>query len=107
MCLAEFTFIDRFENILLTGSIGIGKNYVASAIGHQACIKGYRVFYASTPKLFAKLAMAKANGSYIKKIAKLERTQLLILDDFTIPPFMLRAGLPCWRSSRTGTVRPR
>jgi DNA replication protein DnaC len=39
MCLAEFTFIDRFENILLTGSIGIGKNYVVSAIGHQACIK--------------------------------------------------------------------
>lgn len=69
------------------GSTGIGKSYVASAIGHQACIQGYRVFYASTPKLFAKLKMAMADGSYIKEIAKLERTQLLILDDFGIQPF--------------------
>jgi DNA replication protein DnaC len=43
-------------------------------------------FYAGTPKL-AKLKMAKADGSYIKELAKLERTQLLILDDFGIQPF--------------------
>jgi DNA replication protein DnaC len=85
--LAECTFIERNENLLITGSTGIGKSYVASAIGHQACILGYRVFYASTPKLFAKLKMAKADGSYIKEIAKIERQQLLILDDFGIQPF--------------------
>lgn len=87
MRLAECTFIERNENLLITGSTGIGKSYVASAIGHQACILGYRVFYASTPKLFAKLKMAKADGSYIKEIAKIERQQLLILDDFGIQPF--------------------
>ena len=87
MRLADCTFIDRFENLLITGSTGIGKSYVASAIGYQACMLGYRVFYASTPKLFAKLKMAKADGSYIKELAKLERTQLLILDDFGIQPF--------------------
>ena len=87
MRLADCTFIDRNENILVTGSTGIGKSYVASAIGYQACMLGYRVFYASTTKLFAKLKMAKADGSYIKELAKLERTQLLILDDFGIQPF--------------------
>ena len=85
--LADCTFIDRYENLLITGSTGIGKSYVASAIGHQACILGYKVLYASTPKLFAKLKMAKADGSYIKETAKIERQELLILDDFGIQPF--------------------
>ena len=87
MRLADCTFIDRYENLLITGSTGIGKSYVASAIGHQACILGYKVLYASTPKLFAKLKMAKADGSYIKETAKLERQELLIFDDFGIQPF--------------------
>lgn len=87
MRLAECSFISRNENLLITGSTGIGKSYVASAIGHQACIMGYRVMYASTPKLFAKLKMAKADGSYIKEITRIERQQLLILDDFGIQPF--------------------
>ena len=87
MRLAECGFIGRCENLLITGSTGIGKSYLASAIGHQACILGYRVLYASTPKLFAKLKMAKADGSYIREVAKIERQQLLILDDFGIQPF--------------------
>ena len=87
MRLAECSFIERNENLLITGSTGIGKSYVASAIGHQACFSGYRVLYASTPKLFAKLKMAKADGSYSKEILKIERQQLLILDDFGIQPF--------------------
>jgi DNA replication protein DnaC len=87
MRLADCTFIDRYENLLITGSTGIGKSYIASAIGHQACILGYKVLYASTPKLFAKLKMAKADGSYIKETAKIERQELLIFDDFGIQPF--------------------
>ncbi|WP_343561542.1 IS21-like element helper ATPase IstB [Sphingobacterium sp.] len=85
--LADCTFVQRNENLLITGSTGIGKSYIATALGYQACIQGYRVLYASTPKLFAKLKMAKADGTYIKEIAKLERQQLLILDDFAIQPF--------------------
>ena len=87
MRLADCTFIDRFENLLITGSTGIGKSYLATAIGYQACMLGYRVLYASTPKLFARLKMAKADGAYIKEIAKIEKQQLLILDDFGIQPF--------------------
>ncbi|MDQ3142834.1 MAG: IS21-like element helper ATPase IstB [Bacteroidota bacterium] len=84
--LAECTFIDKTENVLITGSTGIGKSYLASALGQQACSMGYRVIYMSAPKLFAKLKMAKADGSYISEIAKIERQHLLILDDFGIQP---------------------
>jgi DNA replication protein DnaC len=87
MRLADCTFIERNENLLITGSTGIGKSYIASAIGYQACTLGYRVFYASTPKLFSKLKMAKADGSYLKEVVRIERQQLLILDDFGIQPF--------------------
>src|SRR5436190_23900783 len=80
MRFTECTFIDKCENILITGSTGIGKSYIASALGHHACSMGYKVVYYSTPKLFAKLKMSKAEGSYIKEIAKIERQQLLILD---------------------------
>lgn len=85
--LAECTFIDRFENVLITGSTGIGKSYIATALGYQACTLGYRVLYASVPKLFAKLKMAKADGSYLKELARIERQQVLILDDFGLQPF--------------------
>jgi len=87
MRFAECAFIDKHENILITGSTGIGKSYIASALGHQACNKGYKVNYHNTAKLLGKLKMAKADGSYLKEIAKLERQNLLILDDFGIQPF--------------------
>lgn len=86
MRLAECSFIDKMENVLITGSTGIGKSYLASALGQQACSLGYRVMYTSSPKLFAKLKMAKADGSYINEIARIERQHLLILDDFGIQP---------------------
>mgnify|MGYP006267280131 CR=1 FL=1 len=87
MRLAECTFIDNHENVLITGSTGIGKSYIASALGHHACSLGYKSIYHNVPKLFAKLKMAKADGSYLKEIAKIERQDLLILDDFGIQPF--------------------
>jgi DNA replication protein DnaC len=87
MRYAECNFIDKNENIFITGSTGIGKSYIASTLGHQACIKGYKVLYLNTEKLMAKLKMAKADGSYIKEIARIERQDLLILDDFGIQPY--------------------
>lgn len=86
MRFAGCQFISKHENILITGSTGIGKSYIASALGHQACSLGYRVVYHNTAKLFGKLKMAKADGSYIKEVAKIERQHLLILDDFGIQP---------------------
>jgi DNA replication protein DnaC len=84
---ADCSFINKFENILITGSTGIGKSFIGTAIGHQACCLGYRVIYHSTPKLISKLKIAKADGSYIKEMAKIEKQNLLILDDFALQPF--------------------
>ncbi len=86
MRLADCSFIDKAESVLITGSTGIGKSYIASALGYHACSKGYRVVYHNVPKLFSKLKMSKADGSYLKEIARIERQHLLILDDFGLQP---------------------
>ena len=85
--LADGEFINRNENVLITGSTGTGKSFLASAIGHQACQLGFKVLYANATRLFAQLKMAKADGSSIKELMKIERQDLLILDDFGIQPF--------------------
>jgi DNA replication protein DnaC len=87
MRLGDCSFISRSENIIIIGSTGIGKSYIASAIGNQACTIGYKVLYANTYKLLSRLKMAKADGSYIKEIARIEKQDLLILDDFGLQPF--------------------
>jgi len=84
--LAECDFINKSENVLISGSTGAGKSYIATALGYQACIEGYRVLYFNTTKLFSKLKMAKADGSYLKELAKIARHQLIILDDFGLQP---------------------
>ena len=84
--LADCEFIKNKENIIITGSTGIGKSFLASALGHQACALGYRVLYQHSTKLFARMKIAKADGSYIKELAKIERQQLLLIDDFGIQP---------------------
>ncbi len=83
---ADCSFIEKNENMIITGSTGIGKSYIASALGHQACILGYRVLYANTTKLFARMKMAKSDNSYMKELAKIERQHLFILDDFGLQP---------------------
>ena len=84
--LAECDFINKNENVLISGSTGAGKSYIATALGYQACIEGYRVLYFNTTKLFSILKMAKADGSYLKELAKMARHQLIILDDFGLQP---------------------
>ncbi len=83
---ADCSYVKENENILITGSTGIGKSYIATALGYQACMLGYKVMYANTNKLFSRLKMAKANGIYVKEMAKIERQDLLILDDFGLQP---------------------
>ncbi len=82
MRLAGCEFVEKNENILITGSTGVGKSYLGTALGYQACIEGFKVNYFNTSKLFAKLKMAKADGSYLRELAKIQRQDVIILDDF-------------------------
>jgi len=84
--LADCSFIQKKQNILITGPTGVGKSYMASALGHQACIQGYKTLYFNTQKLFPQLNMFKADGSYLKQMSKIEKHDLLILDDFGLQP---------------------
>jgi len=89
--LADGEFINKKENVLITGSTGTGKSFLASAIGHQACQLGYKVLYMNTTRLLSQLKMAKADGSAIREMMKIEKQDLLILDDFGIQPYDLQS----------------
>jgi DNA replication protein DnaC len=84
--LSDGSFLEKKENILITGATGVGKSYLSSALGHQACQLGYRTLYFNTQKLFTRLKMLKADGSYVREISRIEKYDLLILDDFGLVP---------------------
>lgn len=85
--LGTLDFIKRKENIILTGASGVGKSYLAQALGHQACLMGHQTIYANTARLFNKLKLCKMDGTYPKELKKLMKTDLLILDDFGLQAF--------------------
>lgn len=86
MRLCDCSFIDRSENVIITGPAGVGKSWLATALGHQACMMGKKVRYFGVSKLFTTLKMSKADQSYLKETSRLEKQDLLILDDFGLHP---------------------
>ncbi len=84
--LSSCDWITKSQNLIITGSTGSGKSWIASALGHLGCQKGYKVLYKNCIKLFDELKIAKADGSYYKEMGKIEKTNLLILDDFGLKP---------------------
>lgn len=70
------------RNCLITGPTGIGKSYIACALGHQACRQGHRVLYYHAPRLFRDLLAANLDGTLTKFIRKIGRLDLLIVDDW-------------------------
>ena len=85
--LGTLDFMARKENIILTGASGTGKSYLAQALGHQACMMEQRAIYANTARLLKRLKLCKVDGTYLKELDKLLKTDLLILDDFGLQSF--------------------
>ena len=80
--LATGRWIAEHRNVLITGATGVGKTYVACALGQHACRQGYRALYVRLPRFFQELALARADGSYTTLLARLARVDLLLLDDW-------------------------
>ena len=84
--LATCQWIDDHLNVVITGATGVGKTYLACALGQRACRRGYRVLYHRTPRLIDELTLARADGTLTRLFARLARMDLLILDDWGITP---------------------
>jgi len=63
--LATLDFIKKLENIILTGPSGVGKSFLAQALGNQACMMGHKVLYTNTARYFTKLKLSRVDGTYI------------------------------------------
>jgi DNA replication protein DnaC len=86
LTIADCGFIERAENILITGATGCGKSFLACAIGRQACSFGYRTLYFGMNRFLDKISMSKLDGTYMKLLNQIEKTHLIILDDFGLYP---------------------
>lgn len=84
--LADGQYITRGHAVLITGPTGSGKSFLASALGHQGCQLGYKVCYFNMQKLIQQLILSRADGSILKLLSKIAKSQLLILDDFGLKP---------------------
>lgn len=91
--LIDGSYIDRGENIIITGATGCGKSYLACALGHQACIFGKKVAYFSLPKLLSKIKHDPIDGSFRKELKRIENKNLLILDDWGLYPLDISSRL--------------
>jgi len=80
--LATCQYITKGESVLITGATGCGKSYLASALGHQACLHGHSVIYSNTQKFMLRTKMSRADGTILKYFDKIAKASLLILDDF-------------------------
>ena len=82
--LASCDYIKYGTPIIMTGAAGTGKSWLASALGHQACMNGYKVAYFNLYRLFEEIALARVSGTLHRFFTKLAQTDLLIIDDFGI-----------------------
>jgi DNA replication protein DnaC len=85
--LSDSRWIETHQNVLLTGPTGVGKSFIASALGHQACMHGFKTGYYSCSKLFKQLKLARADGTYLKALLRIQKQDLFILDDLGLEPF--------------------
>jgi DNA replication protein DnaC len=84
--LANPRWITGAQNVLFTGPTGVGKSWLACALGNFAARQGFTVLYFRAPRLFEALHQAKADGSHLKLLGRLAKAQLLIVDDILLTP---------------------
>ena len=84
--LASCDWIRERRNLLITGPCGVGKSWLACALGHKACREDLSVLYHRVPRLFAALALARTEGRYARLLRTLARAKLLVLDDWGPEP---------------------
>ncbi len=82
--LGQLKWIEKKQNVAFTGPAGVGKSYLAQALGHRACRSGYRVIYMRLPKLLTALVQSRADGSYANLLKRFEKANVLILDDLGV-----------------------
>ncbi len=79
-------WIDAHDNLIVSGKTGLGKSWLACALGHKACRDNRSVLYQRVPKLFGDLALARGDGRHARLLRTLSRVDVLILDDFGLGP---------------------
>lgn len=84
--LAGGQWIDDHDNLVVTGPTGVGKSWLAQALGHTACRGNRSVLYQRAPRLFAELALARGDGRHPRLLRSLGRVDLLIFDDWGLEP---------------------
>lgn len=86
-------WIRKSDNIIITGPTGTGKSYVASALGFSACTQGVKVYYTNCMKLFSEMKQAQVDGTYERKMLRMQKMDLLIFDDFGLKPMDMNSRL--------------
>jgi len=84
--LAEGDWIKGHDNLVLVGPTGVGKSWLAAALGHKACRDNQSVLYQRVPRLFEDLALGRGDGRHPRLLKSLGRADLLILDDWGLAP---------------------
>jgi DNA replication protein DnaC len=84
--LASCRWVQEHQGVLITGMTGTGKSYLACALAHQACRRGFRAIYRRASRLFEELKLARADGSFSRVLVKLARVDVLVIDDFAVAP---------------------